>query len=62
MKGFAYYMLNSYCDRNFCHIYPLKVSFSLELFLFLNIYTKGDSIAAMKLKDACSLEEKLWPT
>ena len=31
-------------------------------FIFLGSKTTADVIAAMKLKDACSLEGKLWPT
>ena len=31
-------------------------------FLFLGSQIMQMVIAAMKLKDACSLEEKLWPT
>ena len=31
-------------------------------FIFLGSKITTDVIAAMKLKDACSLEEKLWPT
>ena len=31
-------------------------------FLFLGSKINADVTAAMKLKDACSLEEKLWPT
>ena len=31
-------------------------------FIFLGSKTTADVIAAMKLKDACCLEEKLWPT
>ena len=30
--------------------------------IFLGSKITADVIAAMKLKDACSLEEKLWPT
>ena len=32
------------------------------IFLGSKITADGDCISAMKLKDACSLEEKLWPT
>ena len=32
------------------------------IFMGSKITTDGDLTAAMKLKDACSLEEKLWPT
>ena len=31
-------------------------------FIFLGSKITADVTAAMKLKDACSLEEKLWPT
>ena len=31
-------------------------------FMFLGYKIIVEVIAAMKLKDACSLEEKLWPT
>ena len=31
-------------------------------FIFLGSKITVDETAAMKLKDACSLEEKLWPT
>ena len=31
-------------------------------FTFLGSKITADVIAAMKLKDTCSLEEKLWPT
>ena len=31
-------------------------------FIFLGSKITADGIAAMKLKDAYSLEEKLWPT
>ena len=31
-------------------------------FIFLGSKITADGTAAMKLKDACSLEEKLWPT
>ena len=31
-------------------------------FIFLGSKITADGDAAMKLKDACSLEEKLWPT
>ena len=31
-------------------------------FIFWGSKITADVIAAMKLKDACSLEEKLWPT
>ena len=31
-------------------------------FIFLGSKITVDGDAAMKLKDACSLEEKLWPT
>ena len=31
-------------------------------FIFLGSKITMDGDAAMKLKDACSLEEKLWPT
>ena len=31
-------------------------------FIFLGSKITADGAAAMKLKDACSLEEKLWPT
>ena len=31
-------------------------------FIFLGSKITAEVTAAMKLKDACSLEEKLWPT
>ena len=31
-------------------------------FIFLGSKITADGAAAMKLRDACSLEEKLWPT
>ena len=31
-------------------------------FIFLGSKITADGAAAMKLKDACSLQEKLWPT
>ena len=31
-------------------------------FIFLGSKITADGDSAMKLKDACSLEEKLWPT
>ena len=31
-------------------------------FIFLGSKITADGAAAMKLKNACSLEEKLWPT
>ena len=31
-------------------------------FIFLGSKITADGIEAMNLKDACSLEEKLWPT
>ena len=31
-------------------------------FIFWGFKITADVIAAMKLKDACSLEEKLWPS
>ena len=31
-------------------------------FIFLGSKITADGTTAMKLKDACSLEEKLWPT
>ena len=31
-------------------------------FIFLGSKITADGTAAMKLKDTCSLEEKLWPT
>ena len=31
-------------------------------FIFLGSKNTSDGDSAMKLKDACSLEEKLWPT
>ena len=31
-------------------------------FIFLGSKITSDGDSAMKLKDACSLEEKLWPT
>ena len=31
-------------------------------FISLGSKNTADGTAAMKLKDACSLEEKLWPT
>ena len=31
-------------------------------FIFLDSKITADVTVAMKLKDACSLEEKLWPT
>ena len=31
-------------------------------FIFLGSKITADGAAAMKLKDSCSLEEKLWPT
>ena len=31
-------------------------------FIFLGSKITAEMITAMKLKDACSLEEKLWPT
>ena len=32
------------------------------VFMFLGSKITADAAAAMKLKDACSLEGKLWPT
>ena len=32
------------------------------IFMGCKITADGEITAAMKLKDACSLEEKLWPT
>ena len=33
-----------------------------DFIFFLSSKITADLIAAMKLKDSCSLEEKLWPT
>ena len=38
-----------------------KTMKTVSYFIFLGSKTTADG-AAMKLKDACSLEEKLWPT
>ena len=34
----------------------------VTVFILLSSKITADGTAAMKLKDACSLEEKLWPT
>ena len=62
-----FYNVNFYCTAKwlqvYTHIYILFIFSSIMIYV-LNCYepTLQMVTTAMKLKDSCSLEEKLWPT
>ena len=45
-------------------LFVWKADLCVCVYIYIYIFTKSLQMvtAAMKLKDACSLEEKLWPT
>ena len=51
----------AFCPITSCQIDGEKMEMVRDYFLGSKI-TAGGVTAAMKLKDTCSLEEKLWPT